>query len=173
MLEKLIEKNEEDVISALVRLSFTNLDDPDYGSQAECMIKRFARDRRAEVVNTYLAGTRELSPEHITLWKEISEGMVFPDSYKLTSLLDYLTSASQKYPYEAYECLRPHVSSLSDDISFLRKDYIALLLTIYSRLKEDNDLVAMDEIMDTIDELTLTDVGSYEDLIFNLKEENS
>ena len=49
----------------------------------------------------------------------------------------------------------------------------ALLLTIYSRLKEDNDLVAMDEIMDTIDELTLTDVGSYEDLIFNLKEENS
>ena len=173
MLEKLIEKNEEDVISTLVRLSFSNLDDPDYGSQAECMIKRFARDRRAEVVNTYLAGTRELSPEHITLWKEISEGMVFPDSYKLTSLLDYLTSASQKYPYEAYECLRPHVSSLSDDISFLRKDYIALLLTIYSRLKEDNDLVAMDEIMDTIDELTLTDVGSYEDLIFNLKEENS
>ena len=72
-----------------------------------------------------------------------------------------------------YECLRPHVSSLSDDISFLRTDYIALLLTIYSRLKEDNDLVAMDEIMDTIDELTLTDVGSYEDLIFNLKEENS
>ena len=153
-LNKILLLNNEKVIAMMVRLSLKNISEPCYRETANDIVLCHIADNREEIVKSYEYHIDSLSVEDFNLFKEITKNWNNKTHRERFSQIKYLEKCANMLPLDCYMYIKAHDFLHANDF-YLREKIVKLLLGIYKQMKEEENLNAMNKIMDLFDEYVI------------------
>lgn len=153
-LNKILLLNNEKVIAMMVRLSLKNISEPCYRETANDIVLCHIADNREEIVKSYEYHIDSLSVEDFNLFKEITKNWNNKTHRERFSQIKYLEKCANMLPLDCYMYIKAHDFLHANDF-YLREKNVKLLLGIYKQMKEEENLNAMNKIMDLFDEYVI------------------
>ena len=150
-LYKILSLHDEKVIALMVRLSLKNISEPCYRETANDIVLCHIADNREEIVKSYEYHIDDLSVEDFDLFKEITKNWNNKTHRERFSQIKYLEKCANMLPLDCYMYIKAHDFLHANDF-YLREKIVKLLLGIYKQMKEEENLNAMNKIMDLFDE---------------------
>ncbi|ERJ78975.1 AAA family ATPase [Prevotella sp. F0091] len=166
-LNKILLLNNEKVIAMMVRLSLKNISEPCYRETANDIVLCHIADNREEIVKSYEYHIDNLSVEDFNLFKEITKNWNNKTHRERFSQIKYLEKCASMLPLDCYLYIKAHDFLHSDDF-YLREKIVKLLLGIYKQMKEEENLDAMNKMMNLFDEYVIANSYIINDAIEKL-----
>ena len=166
-LNKILLLNNEKVIAMMVRLSLKNISEPCYRETANDIVLCHIADNREEIVKSYEYHIDSLSVEDFNLFKEITKNWNNKTHRERLSQIKYLEKCASMLPLDCYLYIKAHDFLHSDDF-YLREKIVKLLLGIYKQMKEEENLDAMNKMMNLFDEYVIANSYIINDAIEKL-----
>ena len=166
-LYKILSLNNEKVIAMMVRLSLKNISEPCYRETANDIVRCHIADNREEIVKSYEYHIEDLSVEDFNLFKEITKIWNNKTHRERFSQIKYLEKCANMLPLDCYMYIKAHDFLHSDDF-YLREEIVKLLLSIYKQMKEEENLDAMNKMMNLFDEYVIANSYIINDAIEKL-----
>ena len=153
-LNKILSLYDEKVIAMMVRLSLKNISEPCYRETANDIVLCHIADNREEIVKSYEYHIDDLSVEDFNLFKEITKNWNNKTHRERFSQIKYLEKCASMLPLDCYMYIKAHDFLHADDF-YLREKIVKLLLGIYKQMKEEENLDAMNDMMDLFDKYVI------------------
>jgi len=166
-LNKILSLNDEKIIALIVRLSLKNISEPCYRETANDIVLYHIADNREEIVKSYEYHIEDLSVEEFHLFKEITKNWNNKTHRERLSQIKYLEKCASMLPLDCYMYIKAHDFLQANDF-YLREKNVKLLLGIYKQMKEEDNLDAMNKIMDLFDEYVIANSYIINDAIEKL-----
>ena len=166
-LNKILLLNDEKVIAMMVRLSLKNISEPCYRETANDIVLCHIADNREEIVKSYEYHIDDLPVEEFNLFKKITKNWNNKTHRERFSQIKYLEKCASTLPLDCYMYIKAHNFLHADDF-YLREKIVKLLLGIYKQMKEEENLDAMNKIMDLFDEYVIANSYIINDAIEKL-----
>lgn len=166
-LYKILSLNDEKVIAMTVRLSLKNISEPCYRETANDIVLCHIADNREDIVKSYEYHIDDLSVEDFNLFKEITKNWNNKTHRERFSQIKYLEKCANMLPLDCYMYIKAHDFLHANDF-YLREKIVKLLLGIYKQMKEEENLDAMNKIMDLFDEYVIANSYIINDAIEKL-----
>lgn len=156
-LERILAFNNENVVANIVETAMKSYKYDEYRQFGLKYLERFVGDNRENVIKAYCYYCNSLPVEAFPWFCNIAKKLILKKHIEIHSLLDYVNNCISTYPILCYR----FISSLKySDIEYVRiidNDIVKILLEIYKRLSQDEDIEAMDELLDLFDEYLYRD----------------
>lgn len=166
-LNKILSLNNEKVIAMMVRLSLKNISEPCYRETANDIVRCHIADNREEIVKSYEYHIEDLSVEEFHLFKEITKNWNNKTHRERLSQIKYLEKCASMLPLDCYMYIKANDFLHSDDF-YLREEIVKLLLGIDKQMKEEENLDAMNKMMNLFDEYVIANSYIINDAIEKL-----
>lgn len=166
-LNKILLLNNEKVIAMMVRLSLKNISEPCYRETANDIVLCHIADNREEIVKSYEYHIDSLSVEDFNLFKEITKNWNNKTHRERLSQIKYIEKCASMLPLDCYLYIKAHDFLHSDDF-YLREKIVKLLLGIYKQMKEEENLDAMNKMMNLFDKYVIANSYIINDAIEKL-----
>lgn len=166
-LYKILSLHDEKVIAMMVRLSLKNISEPCYRETANDIVLCHIEDNREEIVKSYEYHIDDLPVEEFNLFKKITKNWNNKTHRESFSQIKYLEKCTSTLPLDSYMYIKAHNFLHADDF-YLREKIVKLLLGIYKQMKEEENLDAMNKIMDLFDEYVIANSYIINDAIAKL-----
>ena len=166
-LNKILLLNDKKVIATMIRLSLENISESCYREIASDILLCHIADNREEIVKSYEYHIDSLSVEGFNLFKEITKNWNYKTHRERLSQIKYLEKCASMLPLDCYLYIKAHDFLHSDDF-YLREKIVKLLLGIYKQMKEEENLDAMNKMMNLFDEYVIANFYIINDAIEKL-----
>ena len=166
-LNKILLLNDKKVIATMIRLSLENISESCYREIASDILLCHIADNREEIVKSYEYHIDSLSVEGFNLFKEITKNWNNKTHRERLSQIKYLEKCASMLPLDCYLYIKAHDFLHSDDF-YLREKIVKLLLGIYKQMKEEENLDAMNKMMNLFDEYVIANFYIINDAIEKL-----
>jgi len=166
-LNKILSLNDEKIIAMMVRLSFKNISEMCYRETAIDILLCYMVDNRENIVKSYEYHIEDLPVEDFNLFKDITKNWNNKTHRERFSQIKYLEKCASILPLDCYMYIKAHDFLHADDF-YLREEIVKLLLSIYKQMKEEENLDAMNNIMDLFDEYVIANSYIINDAIEKL-----
>ncbi|EKX94342.1 AAA family ATPase [Alloprevotella sp. oral taxon 473] len=166
-LNKILSLNDEKIIALMVRLSLKNISEPCYRETANDIVLYHIADNREEIVKSYEYHIDDLPVEEFNLFKKITKNWNNTTYRERFSQIKYLEKCANMLPLDCYMYIKAHDFLQANDF-YLREKNVKLLLGIYKQMKEEDNLDAMNKIMDLFDEYVIANSYIINDAIEKL-----
>jgi len=166
-LNKILSLNDEKIIAMMVRLSFKNISEPCYRETASDIVLCHIADKREEIIKSYEYHIDDLPVEDFNLFKEITKNWNNKTHREHFSQIKYLEKCARFLPLDCYLYIKVH-DFLHSDNFYYRENIVKLLLGIYKQMKEEENLDAMNKIMDLFDQYVIANSYIINDAIEKL-----
>lgn len=151
-LERLLSFGNEGVISKIVEISMKSYRLPELYEYSKDFLERYSTDDREEVVNAYCWYCNELPADAFDFYCSIAKTWEGKKHREIHEQLDYVKNCVSEYPERCYKFIKSQNYSALDSQWSADDDVVKVLLEIYKKLKEDDDVESMNELMDLFDE---------------------
>lgn len=166
-LNKILLLNDKKVIATMIRLSLENISESCYREIASDILLCHIADNREEIVKSYEYHIEDLPVEEFNLFEEITKDWNIKSHRERFSLIKYLEKCASKLPLNCYQYIKAHDFLRSDDY-YVKEKIVKLLLGIYKQMKEEENLDAMNKMMDLFDEYVIANSYIINDAIEKL-----
>lgn len=154
-LEKILSWNDKNVIAAIVKVSFKNISEPNFDAMSKKIILKYMKDDREEIMKSYEYHISYLPVESFELFRMITLNWKQKTHKDYISLIKYLNKCAGLRPRDCYQYIK-ECDILHSSNYFVKEKIMTFLLGIYKKMKETENLDAMNELMDIFDDYTIT-----------------
>lgn len=151
-LERILHFGNEDIISKIVEISMKSYRLPELYEYSKEYLERYATDDREKVAKAYCWYSNELPIDAFDFYCDITKTWKTKGYYEIQEQLDLVKKCISEYPEKCYKFIKRQKYSEIDDQWIAAEDVVKILLEIYKKLKEADDIESMNEIMDLFDE---------------------
>ena len=166
-LNKILLLNDKKVIATMIRLSLENISESCYREIATDILVCHIANNREEIVKSYEYHIEDLPVEEFNLFEEITKDWNIKSHRERFSQIKYLEKCASKLPLNCYQYIKAHDFLHSDDY-YVKEKIVKLLLGIYKQMKEEENLDAMNKMMDLFDEYVIANSYIINDAIEKL-----
>ncbi|WP_238309026.1 ATP-binding protein [Prevotella veroralis] len=166
-LNKILLLNDKKVIATMIRLSLENISESCYREIATDILVCHIANNREEIVKSYEYHIEDLPVEEFNLFEEITKDWNIKSHRERFSQIKYLEKCASKLPLNCYQYIKAHDFLHSDDY-YVKEKIVKLLLGIYKQIKEEENLDAMNKMMDLFDEYVIANSYIINDAIEKL-----
>ena len=159
--------NDKKVIATMIRLSLENISESCYREIATDILVCHIANNREEIVKSYEYHIEDLPVEEFNLFEEITKDWNIKPHRERFSQIKYLEKCASKLPLNCYQYIKAHDFLHSDDY-YVKEKIVKLLLGIYKQMKEEENLDAMNKMMDLFDEYVIANSYIINDAIEKL-----
>lgn len=151
-LERIIAADDEEIIATLVRIALETYSNQDYTAIAKEYLKRFASDRREQVVHAFCVYSDCLPPEALDFYAGLSEAWPHNKHREAYEQLEYISKCVDSRPAKCLEFILSQKFIELEESMFVDEHVVKVLLMIYKKLKAKEEDELLDKIMDLFDE---------------------
>lgn len=151
-LENILKLNNENVVSKIVEVALKSFEQADMCEYSKRYLERFASDDRKAVANAYCWYCESLPVEAFKFYCNIAKTWAGKKHREIHSQLEYVKKCISRYPEECYDFIVGQKYSEIEEQWIADDDVVRVLLQIYGKLKEEENEVCMNGIMDLFDE---------------------
>lgn len=152
-LERLLNMNNEDVVADILETCVKNYSDSDYRSFSEYYLKRYANDGREKIIHAYCLYADKLPVDAFDLFLDVYSQFKGNKYRDINSELRYIKKCIIQYPIECLKFIQSQNFDAIDNPDIVNKDIMEVMLMIYKRLSDDNNLKSMNLLMDIFENL--------------------
>ena len=155
-LEKILTFNNEDVVAKIVETALKSYKYDEYRQQSIRYLERLVIDSGEKVFDAYCFYCDSLPVEAFPWYCNIANKQTGKKNREIHNQLEYVKKCISTYPTLCYR----FISSLKYlDIGdrIIDNDIVKILLEIYKKLSQDEDIEAMNEVLDLFDEYIYRD----------------
>lgn len=157
LFKKLLAQNDVEVIKKMIPLAYDHLSDETYRKQSVIILRKYAKDSRKEIRDTYLLNCHKMPESDINIFKEILQLWIADISVegRFYDIIRYLKKCYNAYPYESYQCIKNLLEQVSSMNYYEEEEFLKILLACYRNFMDDEEIKKADEVLDIFDTIML------------------
>lgn len=156
-LEKILSKNNEDVIAKLIETAMKSYEHIEYRDLCVKFLEHYASDNRGKIVDSYCMHCDSLPTEAFNWYCSIASVRVRKNYQQFHFELDYVKKCISTNPILCYKFISSQKYFDTEDVSQINDEVLNVLLAIYKKLSSYEDADAMNELLDLFDEYIYRD----------------
>lgn len=146
-LEKLLCLDEEEVVANLIKVCLKNFKHKEYTHLCEDYLRRFSKDGRESVIHSYCWYAKELPVNAFDLFLDIYSCFRTNKYRDISDELKYIKECVIIYPQECLDFIQSQNYDDNEISHFVNEEITEILLMIYKRLKEDEDMESINRLL--------------------------
>ena len=151
-LENILKLDNENVVAKIVEVALKSFKQADMCEYSKRYLERYASDDRKDVANAYCWYCEFLPVEAFRFYCSIAKTWSGKKHREIHSQLEYVKKCISRYPEDCYYFIAGQKFTEIEDQWIADDDVVRVLLQIYGKLKEEENEVCMNGIMDLFDE---------------------
>lgn len=151
-LENILKVDNEKVVAKIVEVALKSFKQADMCEYSKRYLERYASDDRIDVANAYCWYCESLPVEAFKFYCSIAKTWSGKKHREIHSQLEYVKKCISRYPEDCYYFMAGQKFTEIEDQWIADDDVVRVLLQIYGKLKEEENEVCMNGIMDLFDE---------------------
>ncbi len=167
-LERILALDNEEVIAKLVEVALKSYEHTEYRDLSIKLLERYASDEREKVKEAYCWYCDYLPVDAFNWYCSISFDGVGKKRREIHDQLKYVKKCISIYPIQCYKFIASQRYFDVDDSWMYNDEIVKILLEIYNKLKLDEDIDAMNELLDLFDEYIYRDNRTINDAVLLL-----
>lgn len=168
-LEKILVLNNEKVVAKIVETAMKSYKHNEYRQLCIRYLEQFVIDCREKVIDAYCFYCNILPVDAFPWFYNIAKNGTRKKYENIHSQLEYVKKCISTYPTLCYKFISSQKKSNIEDRSIIDNDIVKILLEIYKKLSQDEDIDAMNEVLDIFDEYIYRDNRIIKDAVSLLK----
>lgn len=156
-LEKILAIDNEDIVAKIVEIAMKSYVHAEYRDLSMRYLERYATDNREKVISAYSWYCDFLPIEAFNWYCGIAKTNEGKKHREIHNQLKYIKKCISAYPVQSYKFMSSQRYSDIDSVCLVDDEVVKILLEIYKKLSQDENVDAMNELLDLFDEYIYRD----------------
>lgn len=156
-LERILMHGDEEVIAKIVEISMKSYGYAEYHDLSVRYLERYASDNRTKVIDAYSLYCNTLPVEAFSWYCGIAKVWAENSYRDVHHQLEYVKQCVSTCPVLCYRFISSQKYCEMEDVWQTDDEIVKILLEIYRKLSHDEDIDAMNEVLDLLDEYIYRD----------------
>lgn len=164
-LERILTLDNDEVVAKVVEVAMKSYKHTVYKDLSIKFLERYASDKRKKVIEAYCWYCDSLPIEAFNWYCGISTAWIGKKHREIHNQLEYVKKCISVYPIQCYRFISSQRYFDIEDAWLANDEVVKILLEIYGKLRLEEDVDTMNEVLDLFDEYIYRDNRVMKDAV--------